>query len=440
MPRPAAPPILPRQPPRRWLAAARDRRGATAAVFAVVASVLLGMAGLAMEGGAIHLARLNAQTSADAAAMAAASAYQYRGRTAALAAATEVAGRNGFTAAMVTVNNPPTSGSATGNRNAFEVLVNRTVPVTLSRAFLGAGSVQATRRGVALLQTSAKACILSLTGSVTIQNSGSFNATSCYVGSNAPGASVNIPQSNGAVQALGVSTMGTCSGCNNVRWSFSQGYQEHAPPLGNPYSFLDSKAQPSISGASCLNTTPLNTNGPIQPSGTNRAYCASVSVANTSAVTFQPGTYVFQNASLTVGSIASFACAGCSFIFIGNTPGNLSISNTSTVTLSAPAVNSSDADYDGVLFYRAGRSASGSSGAPTLNLQSVSAFNLAGGVYFPQAYVKIGNVSSTASAGCLALVGGTIEIGSLSSYRFDVSTCATYGTPVPGTQLARLVE
>jgi hypothetical protein len=85
-------------------------------------------------------------------------------------------------------------------------------------------------------------------------------------------------------------------------------------------------------------------------------------------------------------------------------------------------------------------SATGSSGAPTLNLQNVSAFNLSGGIYFPNAYIKFGNLSSTANTGCVALVGGTIEIGSLSSYRFDVSNCTSQGTRVPGTQLARLVE
>jgi hypothetical protein len=398
------------------------------------------MAALAMEGGDIYLNRLNAQTSADAAAMAAASAYQYRGRSAALAAATEVAGRNGFIAAMVTVNNPPASGSAMGNTNAFEVLINKAVPVSLSWAFLGSASAMASRRSVASLQPNARACILALTGSVTVQNSSSFNAINCYVGSNLPGVGVNIPQSNSSVVALGIAVVGTCSGCNNVRWSFAQGYQEHSPPLSNPYAFLDSKAHPTISGASCLNTTPLNANGPIQPSGTTKAYCASVTVSNTSAVTFSPGTYVFQNASLTIGSISSFACAGCSFIFLGSNPGTLSISNTSTVTISAPTVNSSDADYDGVLFHRLGPTATGSSGAPTLNLQNVSAFTLSGGIYFPNAYIKFGNVSSTANTGCVALVGGTIEIGSLSSYHFDVSTCASHGTLVPGTQTARLVE
>jgi len=53
------------------------------------------------------------------------------------------------------------------------------------------------------------------------------------------------------------------------------------------------------------------------------------------------------------------------------------------------------------------------------------------GVYFPQAYVRIGNLSSSNSAGCLPIVGGTLDVGNLSSFRISVSNCAAYGTHVP---------
>jgi hypothetical protein len=165
-----------------------------------------------------------------------------------------------------------------------------------------------------------------------------------------------------------------------------------------------------------------------------------VTINSASTVNLTPGTYVFQNASLTVGSISSFSCTGCTFIFRGATPGNLSITNTSSATLSAPAANADDAEYDGILFQRGPGGAMGTSSAPNLNLQSVASFNLTGGIYFPGSYVRIGSVSSSSSTNCLALVGGTIEISSLSSFRFDVSNCPTYRTGVPAARLARLVE
>jgi len=417
-----------------------SRRGGVAVLAAVSGTLLIGVVGLATEGSLVYLTSRNARNGADAAAMAAASAYQIRGRAAALGAATEVAGRNGFAAASVTVNNPPAAGSLVGNAAAFEVVIRRQVPVTLSRAIGSPASVPVSARAVAVLRSTTPACIVALTGTLTISNSSTFDAAGCAVGSNAGGASVQIPQSNSTVKARAVMSAGTCNGCSNTRWSFTEGYQEQAPPLSNPYAALDTKPYVTATGASCLNTAPLSSQGPIQPTGTSRAYCASVTISNTSAVTLSPGTYVFQNASLTVGSISSFACAGCTFIFRGTSPGNLSISNTSSVTLSAPASNASDPDYDGILFHRGTGGAMGSSSSPNLNLQSVSSFNLAGGIYFPGSYVRIGNVSSAGSTNCLALVGGTIEIGNLSSFRFDVSNCANYRTGVPSARIVRLAE
>jgi hypothetical protein len=408
-------------------------------MFAVMATALLCSAALATEGGLLYLTRRNAQNAADAAAIAAASAHQYRGRTAALAAATEVAQRNGFSTG-VTVNNPPTTGASAGNGSAFEVHIQKSVSLALSSLLTRQASTVVDARAVALLHGQAPACLVALSGSITIQNSSNFNAANCAVASNAPGTSVNIPQSNSTVRTNMVNAVGTCNGCTNSRWNIGS-IREHAAPVSNPYAYLDSIARPTVSGASCLNTAPLNANGPIQPTGTTRAYCSSVTVSNTSAVTFSPGIYVFQNASLTVGSISSFACAGCSFIFTGTTPGTLSLSNTSTVTISAPTTSGTAPDYAGVLFYRVPPTVpSGTSANPTLNLQSVSTFNLTGGIYFPQGYVKIGNVSSTSNTSCMALVAGTLEIGSLSSYRFDVSNCPSYNTPVPTIQVARLVE
>lgn len=253
-------------------------------------------------------------------------------------------------------------------------------------------------------------------------------------------AAVNIPQSNSSVTADKVISAGTCTGCTLASVHLAKGYEEYALPVTNAYASLDAKAAPSVT--TCLNTAQLNVSGPLVPYTTTsrQAYCGNVTVSNTSSVTFPPGTYVFRNASLTVGSISSFTCLSCTLLFVGTSPGRLSISNMSAARLSAPVTNSIDADYNGMLAYRAPSGITGSAGTPTLNLQSVSSFDLAGGIYFPQAYIKIGNVSSVSNANCLPVVGGTLDIGGLSSFRFDVSNCAAYGTRLSYQQVARLVE
>jgi len=92
------------------------------------------------------------------------------------------------------------------------------------------------------------------------------------------------------------------------------------------YASLDSKPAPSVT--SCHNTGQLNVSGPLTPynASQRKAYCGNVTVSNTSSVTFPSGTYVFRNASLTIGSISSFTCLNCTFLFIGSNPGTLSIS------------------------------------------------------------------------------------------------------------------
>ncbi|MFO1036218.1 MAG: pilus assembly protein TadG-related protein [Geminicoccaceae bacterium] len=418
-----------------------DRRGATALIFAVSAMAFFGLVGLGTEAGTWYLARRSAQNAADAAALAGAVAIQQSNDIAATAA--DLATQNGFTtggSTTVTVRHPPTTGTHIGNQSAVEVEVAQVQPRYLSALFLTT-SPTVSARAVGMLQNRSVACLVALSGSVTIQNSSSFNAASCAVASNANmTAAINIPQSNSSVTADKMIAAGTCSGCNRAIVHLTKGYEEYATPVTNVYSYLDAKAAPSVS--TCINTAPLTVNGALTPYTTSnrRAYCANVTVSNTSAVTFPSGTYVFRNGSLTIGSIASFACSSCTFLFIGNTPGTLSISNTSTVNITAPSTNSIDSDYNGIIFYRQASGTTGSSSSPTLNLQSVSSFNLAGGIYFPQAYVKMGNVSSVSNLNCLPVIGGTIEIGSLSSYRFDVSNCSAYGTKLPYQQVARLVE
>lgn len=422
--------------PGRARATLRSRSGATAAAIAVSGSILLGMAGLAAEGTLLLLTRRDAQNGADLAAMAAASAYQFRGRSAALAAASEIGVRNGYAASAITVRNPPESGAMAGNSNAFEVRISGQVPITLGRAFTDRDHGTVAARAVALLHGTTPACLLALTGGVTIQNSSSFEAVGCAVGSNTPGVSVTIPQSNSSVRARAVVAFGTCNGCNNTRWTLAEGYQEHAAPLSNPYERLDNKPVP----LNCITDPRTKSSDPLPPTGVTRAYCyRDIEAGNGPPVIFQPGTYMFNNVALRVGGTASFTCNGCTFIFTGSSPRNFDLSRMPSITLSAPATNNDDSDYDGVVIHR-GRGAAGNARSPNLTMESSASFNITGGIYAPDSYVRIGSISSNTTTSCLALVGGTVEISSLSSFRFNTSGCTDLRTPVPMARVARLVE
>ena len=433
-----------------------DTKGVSSVVFALSATALLGMAALATDGGLLYLTRQRMQSAADAAAIAAASAQQYRTQQQALDAAREVAALNSFTEenSTVLVARPPSRGAFTTNSTAVEVTLRHKQPIFLMPAFIRSDGATVGVRAVALLRTTTEVCFLALRGKVLLQNSSSITFQDCSIGSNSTAAgAVTIPQSNSAITAHSVVTSGTCAGCESTLPSsyyhymtLPGGYQESADKIVNPYADLDASMPP---GESCTSDKQISFQGSMKPfSATGTVYCGTGSqttyrVENTGAVSFASGTYIFRNASLVVSSIASFSCTGCTFIFTGDTPGTFSIVNTSKATLSAPAVNTYNSDYNGMLIYRradASGAIKGSSSNPTLNLQSVGSFDLSGGIYLPNAYAKFSNTSGVSSKNCLAIVAGSLEVSSLSTVRIDTSGCPDNNVPVAMIKVPRLVE
>jgi Flp pilus assembly protein TadG len=434
----------------------RDRRGVTSVVFALSATALLGMAALAIDGGLLYLARQRMQSAADAAAMAAASARQFRTRQQALDAAREVAALNGFSAASSTimVENPPSRGAFTTTDTAFEIVLRNKQPIFLMPAFIGDDSATVGVRAVAILRATREVCFLALRGRVLIQNSSSITFDRCSVASNstATGA-VTIPQSNSSFSAQSVVTAGTCAGCESTLPSshyhymtLTNGYQERADRIGNPYADLDASLPPS---ESCTADKQISFQASMKPfAETGTVYCGAngqttYRVENTGAVTFRSGTYVFKNASLSISSIASFNCLGCTFVFIGDKPGTFNITNTSKATMGAPAFNTDSSAYDGMLIYRRANASGetvGSSSSPTLNMQSVGSFDFSGGIYLPNAYARFSNTSGVSSRNCLAIVAGSLEVSSLSTVRVNTSGCANDNVSVAAVQVPSLVE
>ena len=149
---------------------------------------------------------------------------------------------------------------------------------------------------------------------------------------------------------------------------------------------------------------------------------------------------MYKRQNLTIDDDTKVTCPGCTFVFFGPSAGKLNINNASNMNMSAPAHNNDDADYNGVLFYRVPTGITGSNASPTLTLNNVAGLFLAGGIYFPQAFVQIDNVSATSNSTCMAIVAGSIIVNNINSYTFDISGCANYGTPVPVAQVPQLVE
>jgi hypothetical protein len=444
----------------------------TAVFFAVTATGLLGMVALATDGGLLYLTQRRVQNAADAAAVAAASAAETRPRAAALAAASEVAGLNGFASAADTtliVNNPPASGPSRANSKAYEVIIRRRQPMAMAASLFGLRESDIGGRAVAMLKGTTQLCLLALNGTVKVSNFSQFQARGCAIGANGTGSGAVQVDNSGSFSAQGILTAGTCSGCTNAKVKLAEGYQEHAAPVANPYAYLDHIAAPN---PPCTTNTTVQFNASTQlPSyeRTGTAFCnTAYRIGNSNKVVLERGTYIFRNASLTISSLSELNCNGCTFVLVGtgtgtvasfsaedlssflcdnctiallgSRPGQVNFTSLSTARITAPSVNAYNTALNGMIVVRSNSGVTGSSSNPTLQLSNLSSITLAGGIYVPNGYAKITNMSAPNPSTCLPMVVGTLEIGQLSNFPFDVSGCPSRNTVVPEVLVPRLVE
>lgn len=435
--------------------------------FAVIAIGLLGVVSLATEAGTWYLSRSAADNAADAAAVSAALAvsagadYQSAG--------THTATRDGYTAGSgvtITVNNPPATGSYTTNNAAAEVLINVTATPLLSSLFSSLTPVIASR-GVALVAPVGNACVLSLLGDLQITQKqgslGSSGALGCVYASNAgDSTAVDIPSAS--ITAYTVTSVGSCTGCNNPGNTLLRPAASYQPPTLNSFTAVDSLSLPTSFQSVCIPSTlpaaytlvpatptgvfptaaagsPCTTGGSTSTTHTYSwttgqpyyAYEGNLSIPAGTTLTLVPGTYFFVNASLTLNggtircmistSVGSTAChpgsQGVTIIMLGNpsssSVGNLTIGSAAAVSLSALASQSSTftnssglgsayAALDGLLFYRRGQGTGENVGAPGVNIKgkATSPYTvLNGGMYFPNSYVSYGaNGCASESSSC----------------------------------------
>lgn len=418
-----------------------DRKGSTALAFAAGASALFGLAALGTEAGSWFLTRRAAQSAADAAALAGAVVLAGGGTAqAAQAAATDLAGRNGFSAGgrtTLAVHAPPASGPSAGRNDAVEVVLHRQERLALASLFLAEAPTVAAR-AVAVAQPLSDSCVLSLNGPLTLSGHSSTGGSGCVLASNNRGAGSITMQGAASVQVYSMVMGGGCNGCaGNTRLQLERPYAEYQPALPDPYAALDNKTLPSFGGGSCLN--PGSKPSALLPyESTGKAYCADVKVTGNTTLTLTPGTYYFWNASLSAQN-AAITCNGCTggqgvtLVFTGNpaTVGSVQINGNVQVTLAAPR-SAADPDWNGVLMFRDPRAVAG--GSATLN--GTESSTISGAMYLPNTDVTfLGNGALTDDS-CIALVAGTISFTGNAS----VAGCARAGTAVPQVQAVRLTE
>jgi Flp pilus assembly protein TadG len=471
---------------RRWAlrsrlgAALRDRRGATAVVFALAGTAVIGMVGLGTEGGTWYLTRRDAQNAADTAAYAGAvrltssqtalALTLASARTQAIAAATDTATQNSFTtgtsSTTVTVNTPPVAPSAyAGNSTAVQVIIQRTRPRLLSGLFLSTDPV-IIASGVASVLSQGPACMLAGVPSggsgLSIGGSASVNAGSCILGSNSTASNgINIFGS-ATVSAGSLNSAGGCSGCASA--TLATPYTAYGPPTTNPFAYLDTKLATTPMPSTCYTVAGLNNgNGSISVNPlalspqANKSICAFHASGNGQVIHFTPGTYYFYNTNFTIDGGVTVDCLLCvggkgvTLVFSGSPASKIGgpvIAANANVTLTAPSKNFGDNPatatlyddraYDGILFFR-DPNATSNSGNAQVSISGGANTVLTGGMYFPNSNITYQGNSTTSQ--CSVVVAGGITL--TGNTGVNVSNCGgLLGLPglAPQLQIVRLVE
>lgn len=426
------------QPPWRL-----GQRGAVAAIVAVSGAVLIGFAGLAVEGGTWYLATRRAANAADLAALAGAAAWDAGGSP--VAVATDTAARNGFTAGgrtTVTVASPPRTGAYAGDASAVEVTITQTQTMALSRGFLAVPPT-ISRRAVAAAHLDEPLCILALGGGLDLGGNSTTQATRCALGSNAAAPGGIKIYGSATVRAAGLITTGTCSGCtsgdvwtDDTRTARPAVVGSRPTPITDPFAALQSWTP---SPPACLSGSVTFTNN-VASLSPGQAICSSLSVGPKQTLNLAAGLYYFNNADLNVqGAING---TGVTLVFTGDVSrvGALKVNAKATGTLRGPDASliAGHPEAKGLLVYRDARATNNGS-QNQVQLNGGATLVMYGGMYFPTSDVVVNGNSDIGYSACLGVVGYYLSFSGNSDTRVDVSGCAGF-TGTAAIRTPRLVE
>jgi Flp pilus assembly protein TadG len=411
-----------------------DEHGSYIVLMTLAMPVLVGIGGLATEGGYWLYNHRVVQSAADNAAYSAATAYAIdstvnltsQAKAAAASSYGLVDGKNGVT---VTLNKPPTglcgTSSYIGNTNAIEVAVQTSVSRSFSGMWLS-GNVNICGRAVALVRGGGD-CLLALattgTGITVSGNNTTISLSRCSLFSNSVAANaISISgNSNTTITADSVGAVGGITGQSNIVQPPTN-VTTGDPPLTDPY-------------ASAASSWP-QTGGATQPCAPNSCtttlspgiYSGGLNLAQNNTYTMNAGIYYltgnlnFSGNNITLnGTNVTIVLLGSSSVITGN-------KNNETLNITAPSSG-----------WNAGLAiwAPTSTGTMNLGFKNNAVVGVIGLIYTPHADVNFGKNNGTTT--CTQIVAKTITFnGNNQSFKGDCF--GTTGNPKKFGELIALVE
>jgi hypothetical protein len=432
---------LSRSLPRALGALAADGSGAVTVTLALTFTALVGFAALGTEVAQWYSIRRTMQGAADSAAYSAALAKWNGANTSAFTSeGHSVAGSYGFVDGtnntVVTINNPPASGSHTADSNAVEVLVSRPQPLQLARMFLS-NSPTLQARAVATLNPNGSACVLALDRSDVTDVSGNGNTTlnlhSCNLYVNSPSNSALNLVGQATINAAAAFISGNYTTSGQASLNTTAGTFTGAAPANDPYADV---SIPSYSGCNQTNLSVSGKNNPqtLTPGSSGvMVLCGGVSVTGNGSLTLSPGTYIMDGGSFSVSGNSSISAPSGVTIILTSSSG----SNYATASISGGADINIVAPTSGPL---AGLAIFQDRNAPSSGTNSFTGGtnqNITGAIYFPNQAVTFNGGTTTGGAICTQIVASIITFNGNAAFN---NNCTGTGVRSAGTSFVKLVE
>jgi Flp pilus assembly protein TadG len=408
---------------------ARDTRGIVLVLIALMLPVLVGLTGLGVETGLWYAIKRQNQAAADEAALSGAMEVA-AAKSDVTAQANCTAWRNGFDSSVTsstcptsltgaTVNNPPASGTYSGNNNFVEVILSQQQTTFFANFIpINLASVTIKTRAVAGPNSSNPACTLALQTTLTdITFAGSpvnVNTGNCSMDTNSTSSTSVVFNGHPTLTAYTINTSGNFSQ-GGATITLTKPATTGAAATVDPYASA-SHTMPSL--ASCLPSTSTPTAGNCYKG-----------IAITGSYTFGAGVYYvagtgsLNSNSFTISGSGTVTGTGVTIVLFNGA--NVSISGSTTVTLTAPTSGT----WQGILFWQDKTSTSpcsATSGCTSDSFTGGSASSFKGALYFPHGNVDFGGNSGS---NCTVLIANTVTFHGTPT--MSASGCAAAGVTPP---------
>lgn len=298
------------------------RRGVVLVMAAVLLPVVVGVMALALDGGLMYLQRRQAQSVADAAALA--GAYQmYNGSNFSVAqsAAIAMGTQSGYTISSSQVTEPKTGYVA--------VTVTGSQPRFFS-AMWGSGSMSVTAsavaRGITTPYSKAALLVLASTGtSVTLSGTTQVTDINGNIVVDSTSSAAILSSGNNSISAPELDLSGniTYSGHNPNNATVTKYNQANTP---DPLSKIPAL---STSGMTVKSNSAINLTSTTSMTLNPGVYNGGINMSGQSSITLNPGVY-YINGGINMTGGSSISGNG---VFIYNTGGGVTLSGTGSIAL-----------------------------------------------------------------------------------------------------------